>query len=89
MWGSGAPLRQFCYAPDLALLLLWVTFVDGTKCNRWSEELLQGGEPLALVPAEEHSIADLARAIASQFSHREVIFDATKADGQSRKCMGN
>ena len=42
-----------------------------------------------MLPAEEHSIADLARAIASQFSNREVIFDASKADGQHRKCMGN
>ena len=41
------------------------------------------------MPEEEYSIADLARAIASQFSDREVIFDTTKADGQHRKCMGN
>jgi GDP-L-fucose synthase len=27
VFGSGSPLRQFCFAPDLALLLLWSVFV--------------------------------------------------------------
>ena len=53
VWGSGKPLRQFCYAPDLALLLLWVTF-DPEKHV----------EPLALLPQEEYSIAELATNIA-------------------------
>ena len=63
------------------MLLLWVSF-DSTLSNALQE-------PLALLPEAEHSIVDLARAIASQFSDREVIFDTTKADGQHRKCMGN
>ena len=45
--------------------------------------------PIALLPAEEYSIADLANSIAANFSNHEVIFDTTKADGQYRKCMSN
>ena len=54
VWGSGTPLRQFCYAPDLACLLLWAVFDPERHLD-----------PLALLPAEEYSIADLARSIAS------------------------
>ena len=78
VWGSGTPLRQFCYAPDLACLLLWAVFDQSRHL-----------EPLALLPAEEYSIADLATSIASQFSNCQVVFDTSKADGQHRKCMSN
>jgi len=78
VWGSGQPLRQFCYAPDLALLLLWVTF-----------ESVHLAEPLPLLSETEHSIADLARCVASEFGDRQVLFDCSKADGQARKCMSS
>ena len=78
VWGSGKPLRQFCYAPDLALLLLWVAFDPERHL-----------EPLALLPEEEYSIAELATNIAAQFINQEVSFDTSKADGQYRKCMSN
>ncbi len=78
VWGSGTPLRQFCYTPDLASLLLWVTF-DPVKVS----------EPLALFPEAEHTIAELATSIASQFGDKAVCFDTSKADGQHRKCMSN
>ena len=62
------------------MLLLLVTF-DSTIDNLY--------EPLALLGEEEYSIADMAHAIATEFSNREVVFDRSKADGQFRKSMGN
>ena len=50
VWGSGTPLRQFCYAPDLASLLLWVVLDTGVKVV----------EPLPLMSETEHTIAELA-----------------------------
>ncbi len=60
VWGSGSPLRQFCFTPDLALLLLWVTF-DTRKLQ----------EPLPLIPSEEYTIAELAQTIASSFQGQD------------------
>ena len=79
VWGSGTPLRQFCYTPDLAVLLLWVALDTAVKID----------DPLPLLPEEEHSIGELATCIAKQFGDTEVVFDTTKADGQHRKCMSN
>ena len=44
---------------------------------------------MPLLPAEEYSIGDLARCVASQFNNMQVQFDTSKADGQHRKCMSN
>ena len=60
VWGSGKPLRQFCYTPDLALLLLWVTM-------RKSEAKQSEFSLIALIPTEEDSIGDLAKCIANEF----------------------
>ena len=65
----------------MACLLLWTLFD--------TERAPASGDPLPLLPAEEYTIAELAKSIAAQFANREVIFDATKADGQYRKCMAN
>eukprot|EP00353_Schmidingerella_taraikaensis_P006408 CAMPEP_0185580452 /NCGR_PEP_ID=MMETSP0434-20130131/16563_1 /TAXON_ID=626734 ORGANISM="Favella taraikaensis, Strain Fe Narragansett Bay" /NCGR_SAMPLE_ID=MMETSP0434 /ASSEMBLY_ACC=CAM_ASM_000379 /LENGTH=334 /DNA_ID=CAMNT_0028198725 /DNA_START=137 /DNA_END=1140 /DNA_ORIENTATION=- len=79
VWGSGTPLRQFCYTPDLACLLLWVAFDTSVAAE----------DPLPLLPENEHSIGDLARFIAQEFHGHQVVFDTSKADGQFRKCMSN
>ena len=78
--GSGAPRRQFIYAPDLARLTLAVL-------RRYSE-----AGPLILAPdaADEVSIADVAAGVAAamRFDGR-LAFDAQRADGQLRKTAAN
>jgi len=59
--GSGTPLRQFCFTPDLCHLLLW--------------QLLRK-EPLelvSLVPEEEHSIKELAETIGEVYNVKDKI----------------
>jgi nucleoside-diphosphate-sugar epimerase len=67
--GSGTPLRQFCFATDLSLLILWSLFFDNTQV-------------IALVPEQEHTILELAQTI-SEVSGVEkgIILDPTSADG--------
>lgn len=77
VFGTGTPLRQFCYAPDLAFLMLWVAFTK-TKLDL-----------IALVPEDEQTIGELAQVVAREFSLREVRFDPSRADGQHRKTMSN
>jgi len=77
VFGTGSPLRQFCFAPDLAKLILWALVQDGIPSC------------IALVPEEEHSIAQLAKTIADISGCKEVRFDPSKADGQYRKTMDN
>lgn len=67
--GTGKPLRQFCYAPDLARLILWVMF---------RKESLQ---LISLVPEEEYSIKELAETVAEIVGVKGITFDETKADG--------
>jgi nucleoside-diphosphate-sugar epimerase len=69
-------LRQFCYVPDLCKLVLY-TLVRPKF------------EVVALVPAEEYSIGELAEAVAEEFGLGGVEFDCSKPDGQQRKNMGN
>lgn len=79
VWGSGKPLRQFCYAGDLAMLILWTCF--GLRDS--SVKLI------ALVPEQEHTIGELAHCVAKAVGLGEVKFDPSKADGQLRKTMSN
>jgi GDP-L-fucose synthase len=78
--GSGTPLRQFLYAPDLARLLLWAA------------REYDDAPPLILAPEEEMTVADAARLVAAATpglgAHR-VAFDASRADGQHRKTASN
>ncbi|CDW91597.1 gdp-l-fucose synthetase [Stylonychia lemnae] len=75
--GSGSPLRQFCYAPDLGKLLLWVLY------RKESLPLI------SLVPEEEYTIKELAENIAQISGIENIVFDTTKADGQYKKTMSN
>eukprot|EP00347_Sterkiella_histriomuscorum_P012172 403369615 len=75
--GTGAPLRQFCYAPDLAKLLLWTLYRKETL-------------PLiALVPEEEYTIKEVAETIAELSGVQDIVYDTSKSDGQYKKTMGN
>lgn len=82
--GSGKPLRQFIYAPDLAKLILWTL------------ENYNDPEPLILCPDEddEISIGNIAEIIAQHFSEIfsliiTVAFDLNHSDGQYRKTASN
>lgn len=80
VFGTGKPLRQFIYSLDLARLFLWV-LRNYNSC-----------EPIILSVDEtsEVTIAQLAESIAKAFEFRgEIIFDATKADGQFKKTASN
>jgi GDP-L-fucose synthase len=78
--GSGTPLRQFLFAPDLARLLLVVM----TSYNE--------AEPLILAPdaSEEVSIKTVAEGVASAMGFTgAIVWDASKPDGQHRKTAAN
>ena len=76
IWGSGSPLRQFIYSEDLAELTIW------TMRNYHSPD------PIILSVGEEAevSIADVARMVAAAMDFQgQIVFDATKSDGQFKK----
>ena len=80
VWGTGAPLRQFNHASDLAALMVWAL--------REYESV----EPIILSPGEEDevSIADAARMVADAVGFQgRLVFDASKADGQYKKTASN
>lgn len=76
--GTGTPLRQFIYAPDLARLILWAyVHYEYEKIN----------EPLFLCPPNsEVPIRDVVGAIARAFDYEHaVVYDTTLPDGQFKK----
>ncbi len=74
VWGSGAPLREFVLADDVARLAMWA--IDNYKDE----------EPLILSSGIETSIKDLVNLIAKKMDFTgKIIFDDTKPDGQFRK----
>lgn len=81
VWGSGTPLRQFVYAPDLGRLMIWVM--------REYKEV----EPIILSvdEAAEVSIKDIAEMIAEAFElpPAQLVFDTEKSDGQFKKTADN
>lgn len=80
IWGSGTPLRQFIYSRDLAELTVWVM------------REYHSPEPITLSVDEEAevSIKDVALSVAKAMKFEgDVIFDATKADGQFKKTAAN
>lgn len=75
--GTGSPLRQFCYAPDLAKALLWVL------------ENYDDPEPLNIT-GQEISIREVAFAVAKQFGVADKVkFDATYPDGPLRRTLSD
>jgi GDP-L-fucose synthase len=76
VWGSGTPTREFLYVKDAARGILLAT------------EAPPISEPVNLGSGHEISIADLASIIAEKTGFKgEIRFDATKPDGQPRRCL--
>ncbi len=76
LWGTGAPLREFLYAPDLvrALVLVAQAYDDAAPINVGS--------------GEEVSIYDLAHLIARVTGFEgDIVFDDSKPDGTPRKFL--
>jgi len=74
IWGSGAPLREFIFSDDIAKLALWAL-------GNFSED-----QPLILSSGIETSIKSVVLKIAEIMDFKgQVVFDATKPDGQFRK----
>ena len=76
--GTGKPLRQFIYAPDLAKIIKNLV------------ESYQDTKPIICSSDEEVSIADLAQTIAEIMDFKnKIIFDDSKPDGVLRKTVDN
>lgn len=79
-WGTGSPTREFLYIDDAAEAVL-----------RAAERALSGtGEPtpINLGSGREISIRDLAALIARHSGYTgKITWDATKPDGQPRRCL--
>ena len=85
--GSGAPLRQFIYSRDLALLLIWTLehYDAGTESGAGAGTLI-----LSVDPADEISIADVVRHIADAIGlDNDIVYDAAQPDGQFKKTADN
>lgn len=79
--GTGKPLRQFMFAPDLGKLLLWVMYHYNDN------------EPIILSPdqSDEISISNLVHLIAECFhlSTNVIEFDNVSSNGQFKKTASN
>ena len=76
VWGTGAPLREFLFAPDMAEITI--------KCLEEYNE----PTPLIVSPDEEVSIKEVVEFITHQFEV-EFCFLTDKPDGQMRKPSDN
>ena len=76
VWGTGSATREFLYVEDAA------------EAIATAAELLTGSEPVNIVSGMEITIRDLATKIAALcgFTGR-LVWDATKPDGQPRRCL--
>lgn len=76
LWGTGKPTRDFLFVEDAARGI-----VDAM-------EFYNDAEPINLGTGEEVSILDLASLIAKIVGfHGDIVFDASKPDGQPRRCI--
>jgi GDP-L-fucose synthase len=76
VWGTGTPTREFLYVDDAARAIVAAT------------ERLDSPSPVNIGSGQEISISALARLIAHRAGFRgELVFDATKPDGQPRRCL--
>jgi GDP-L-fucose synthase len=82
--GSGAPLRQFIYSHDLALLLIWTL----EHYNATSDD--SGAIILSVDPADEISIAQVVQHITDAVGFdNDIVYDTSQADGQPKKTADN
>lgn len=78
LWGTGAPEREFTYAPDAAKIILWLA------------ENYDGEHPVNIGNPESVSIKKLAEMIAEEIGFQGVIdFDKSKPNGQLMKPSSN
>jgi GDP-L-fucose synthase len=76
VWGDGTATREFLYVTDAAEAILRAT------------ERYDGPEPVNVGAGFEISIKDLAQKIAALTGFSgELIWDATKPNGQPRRCL--
>ena len=97
--GSGAPLRQFIYSRDLALLLIWAlehydsgndSIKDISSGNDISSSNDSGTLILSVDPADEISIAQVVRHIAEAMGlDNDIVYDMSQPDGQFKKTADN
>jgi GDP-L-fucose synthase len=88
--GSGAPLRQFIYSRDLALLLIWaLEHYDATQCNDGAGAGA-GTLILSVDPADEISIAQVVQCITEVIGlDNDIVYDTSQPDGQFKKTADN
>ena len=100
--GSGAPLRQFIYSRDLALLLIWAlehydsindsngNDSNGNDSNGSNNDSSNGTLILSVDPADEISIAQVVRHIADAMGlDNDIVYDLSQPDGQFKKTADN
>lgn len=76
LWGTGRATRDFLYVDD------------GARALMLAAEKLDDGEPVNVGTGEETSIRELAEFLAAKMGYRgRLEFDATKPDGQPRRCL--
>jgi GDP-L-fucose synthase len=76
VWGTGKPTREFLYVEDAA------------RAIQLGTEAQDVTGPVNVGSGHEIAIADLARLIAQKTGFRgELLFDASKPDGQPRRCL--
>jgi GDP-L-fucose synthase len=85
--GSGAPLRQFIYSRDLALLLIWTLehYDANLEAGSGSGSLI-----ISVDPADEISISEVVQHIANVMEFdNDILYDTTLPDGQFKKTADN
>jgi GDP-L-fucose synthase len=76
VWGSGQASREFLYVEDAAQAIVLAA------------EHYDGAEPVNLGSGQELSIKELVELIAELAGfHGRLVWDATKPDGQPRRCL--
>jgi GDP-L-fucose synthase len=76
IWGTGQASREFLYVGDAVEAIVSAT------------ERYDGADPINIGTGAEITISDLVKRIASKIGYTgEIIFNADKPDGQSRRCL--
>jgi GDP-L-fucose synthase len=76
VWGTGKPTREFLYVEDAARAIQLATETEG------------GHGPMNVGSGQEIAITELAQLIAHKTGFQgELVFDASKPDGQPRRCL--
>jgi GDP-L-fucose synthase len=76
VWGTGTPTREFLYVEDAA------------RAVYLAAEMLETSDPVNVGSGQEITIAELTETVARQTGFTgEVRYDASKPDGQPRRCL--